>query len=170
MQDVTSFTQHMSLAICFPAIYLNHLDNTNHKNGLKYEQKIMPSPRCVVQGCSNIAVPGISIHTSPTDRKERLKWVNFVRLHRANFFQTGEFSICSEHFLPECFHRAIPVPGTSRRLKKGSCPSIWIKSSEQSFTSRKRRKVFLTFVVFFCRFSYLQLLYWVPLNTFHCHF
>ena len=130
------------LAICFPAVYLNYWGNTNHKYGLKYK-KNMPSSRCVVQGCSNVAGPGISIHTSPTDKKERLKWVNFVRLHRANFLQTGQFSICSEHFSPECFHRAIPVPGTSRRLKKGSCPSIWIKSTEQSFTSRKRRMVCL---------------------------
>ena len=113
----------------------------------------MPSPRCVVYGCSNVAGNGISIHKSPSDRKEWLKWVNFVKINRANFFPTGEFTICSEHFLPECFHRLVPVPGTSiaRRLKKGSCPTIWMKTPEENarcFSSRKRRKVSLLTIAF----------------------
>ena len=46
----------------------------------------MPASRCVVQDRKNIAGPGILIHKSSTDRKNRIKWVNFVRHHRANFF------------------------------------------------------------------------------------
>ena len=99
----------------------------------------------------------ISIHKSPSDRKERIKWVNFVKLNCANFFPIGDFSICSEHFLPECFHCVVPVPGTSmaRRLKKGSCPTISMKTPEESAcsSSRKRRKVFF---VDYCIFVFIM--------------
>ena len=49
----------------------------------------MPASRCVVQDCNNIAGPGISIHKNRADRKNHIKWVNFVRLHRANFCLAG---------------------------------------------------------------------------------
>ena len=48
----------------------------------------------------------------------------------------GEFSskcivICSEHFLPECFHQMLPVFGSTRTLKAGSCPTIWKNISKR---------------------------------------
>ena len=89
----------------------------------------MPASRCVVQDCNDIARPGISIHKRPADRKKRIKWVNFVRLHRANFFIEPErrFAVFSAHFTPDCFHRALAGLGSQRRLKAGSYPTIWKK-------------------------------------------
>ena len=104
----------------------------------------MPSSRCVVRGCSNVAGHHISIHTSPNDRRERQKWINFVKLHRANFTPSGVFAICSDHFSPDCFHRTIPVASGTRRLKRGSCPSIWKQAEPVPFTERKRREVQIT--------------------------
>ena len=103
----------------------------------------MPASRCVVQDCNNIAGPGISIHKSPTDRKNRIKWVNFVRHHRANFFIGPEqrFAVCSQHFAPDCFHQALAVLGSQRRLKTGSYPTIWKKVFPTS-SARDRRKVY----------------------------
>jgi hypothetical protein len=34
--------------------------------------KIMTSSRCVVQDCSNVAGPGISIHTCPSNRQDKM--------------------------------------------------------------------------------------------------
>jgi hypothetical protein len=100
----------------------------------------MPSSRCVVQDCSNVARPGISIHASPSNRKDRIKWVNFVRTHRANFLPVKNFVVCSEHFAPESFHQLLPAFGSTRRLKKGSCPTIWKTVSKVS-SARERRQV-----------------------------
>lgn len=102
----------------------------------------MPASRCVVQDCNNIAGPGISVHKSPADRKTRLKWVNFVRFHRANFFVGLEqkFAVCSEHFTPDSFHQALAILGSPRRLKNGSYPTVW-KKVFPSNSARERRKV-----------------------------
>ena len=53
--------------------------------------------------------------------KKRIKWVNFVRHHRANFFIGPEqrFAVCSEHFALDCFHQALAFLGSQRRLKAG---------------------------------------------------
>lgn len=100
----------------------------------------MPSSRCVVQDCSNVAGPGVSIHVCPSNRKDRIKWTNFVRLHRANFAPAKNFVVCSEHFTPECFHQLLPVFGSTRRLKKGSCPTIW-KTVFMVSSARAHRQV-----------------------------
>ena len=105
-----------------------------------YNEKKMPSSRCVVQDCSNTALPGISIHACPSNKKDIMKWVNFVKMHRANFAPAKNFVICSEHFLPECFHQMVPVFGSTRRLKGGSCLTIW-KNISKSSSARECRQV-----------------------------
>ena len=112
----------------------------------------MTSSRCVVQDCSNVAGPGISIHTCPSNRKDRIKWVNFVRTHRANFVPAKNFVVCSEHFGPESFHQFLPVFGSTRRLKKGSCPAIWKTVSKVS-SARERRQVKLDLECSTCKYS-----------------
>ena len=100
----------------------------------------MPSSRCVVRDCSNVAGPGMSIHACPSNRKDRIKWMNFVRMHRANFAPAKNFVVCSEHFTPESFYQLLPVFGSTRRLKKGSCPTIW-KEVSKIYSARARRQV-----------------------------
>lgn len=104
----------------------------------------MPSSRCAVQGCSNRSntKAGISLHISPVVNSERAKWVNFVRIHRANFNPAGRFVVCSDHFGATSFERTfIGVDGV-RRLKPGACPSIWKKKQAVSpISARSRRKV-----------------------------
>lgn len=105
---------------------------------------IMPSSRCVVQDCDNRrdSVAGISLHYLSVDAPERPKWIRFVRLHSSNFKPTGKFPVCSDHFAPQCFERAIHIPGQVRQIQPGSIPSIWKRSATTSpVSSRKRRKV-----------------------------
>ncbi len=89
----------------------------------------MPSNRCVVQDCSNRsnAQAGTSMHYSPKAGGIRLKWIQFVRLHRANFEPVGVFPVCSEHFTQDCFQRKIHIPGQIRQINPQSIPSIWKK-------------------------------------------
>jgi len=102
----------------------------------------MPSNICVVQDCSNISntSEGISLHISPTEKKEYAKWKKFVQIHRANFKPAGRFVICSNHFEDNCFERSYHVAGRLRRLKKGSCPTIW-KCTEERPSARNHRQV-----------------------------
>ena len=92
----------------------------------------MPSWRCVVQDCSNISdiLAGLSLHKRPIENIARGIWVKFVRTKRANF-NPGEvrFMVCSDHFSAECFERSYHMKGTTRRLKQGSVPSIWKKTT-----------------------------------------
>ena len=37
--------------------------------------------------------------------------------------------VCSDHFSAECFERSYHMKGTTRRLKQGSVPSIWKKTT-----------------------------------------
>ena len=84
----------------------------------------MPGSRCVVFGCNNTRDDkgGISIHSCPADKCLRAKWVTFVQLHRKDFFRKGSFPVCSAHFSPTAFQRAIHIKGQQRNLIKGAGP------------------------------------------------
>ena len=115
-------------------------------------EKIMPSSRCVVQGCSNLSNPkaGISLHNSPVNPSLRAQWKRFVSAHRANFNLAGRFVICSEHFTEDCFARTIHVGGAMKRLQPSSVPTIWRKKDkEPSTSSRDRRMVRVFHMLFF---------------------
>ena len=60
--------------------------------------------------------------------------------HRANFVPAKNFVLCSEHFAVESSHQLLPAFGSTRRLKKGSCPIIW-KTLSKVFSARERRQV-----------------------------
>ena len=88
-------------------------------------EKIMPSSRCVVQGCSNPSNPkaGISLYNFPVNPSFiRVQWKRFVSAHRANFNPVGRFDICSEHFTDDCFAGTIHVGGAMKRLQSSSVP------------------------------------------------
>lgn len=107
-------------------------------------EKIMPSSRCVVQGCSNLSNPkaGISLHNSPVNPSLRAQWKRFVSAHRANFNLAGRFVICSEHFTEDCFARMIHVGGAMKRLQPSSVPTIWRKKDKEPSTSSRDRRMF----------------------------
>ena len=90
----------------------------------------MPGRRCV--NCGNVKNDelGISIHNSPASGSVRLKWKNFVYMHRKNFNPVENFAVCSEHFTRDCFTLAFPMKVMKRNVKKGTFPTIWKKSSE----------------------------------------
>jgi hypothetical protein len=73
----------------------------------------MPN-RCVVVGCSNIPDlgKGIGLHAipfwgdnRPIPQERRRKWIEFVKLKRANWEPSKWSVICSKHFKPEDFQR-----------------------------------------------------------------
>ena len=114
-------------------------------------KKIMPSSRCVVQGCSNPSNPkaGISLHNSPVNPSLRAQWKRFVCAHRANFNPPGRFVVCSEHFTEDCFAWTIHVGGAMKRLQPFSVPTIWRKKDkEPSASSRDRRMVSVYHMLF----------------------
>ncbi len=74
--------------------------------------------RCVIYGCSNVVCQneGISLHVIPyasNDRpeakKQRERWVDFVRPKRLNFEPTATSKICSKHFKADDFVRRFDV-------------------------------------------------------------
>ena len=100
-------------------------------------EKIMPSSRCVVQGCSYPSNPkaGISLHNSLVNPSFiRAQWKRFVSAHRANFNPPGRFDICSEHSTEDCFAGTIHVGGAMERLQPSSVPTIWRKKDKGRFT------------------------------------
>ena len=109
---------------------------------------IMPGRRCVVQDCGQLHVDeaGISICNSPNSGNVQARWKSFVCLHRKNFNPgpVGKFAVCSDHFENDCFTRAYPMKGI-RRLKLGSIPTIWKKTSGPvSERSRRRASGFVS--------------------------
>ncbi|XP_015751817.1 PREDICTED: uncharacterized protein LOC107331715 isoform X2 [Acropora digitifera] len=83
--------------------------------------------RCVVGGCSNIRSleKGIGLHTipfygdeRPEAKKRRKRWIDFVRLKRAQWEPTKSSVICSKHFKPDDFVRNYTL------LKDQEAPSI----------------------------------------------
>ena len=112
---------------------------------------IMPGSRCVVFGCNNTRDDkgGISIHSCPADKCLRAKWVTFVQLHRKDFFRKGSFPVCSAHFSPTAFQRAIHIKGQQRNLIKGAVPTIFKpKQTLSPISQRSRRKVSCVFILF----------------------
>ena len=101
------------------------------------ERMRMPGWRCQVKDCDQI-----SIHNSPRSGSVQLKWKNFVCLHRKNFNPgpVGKFPVCSDHFTNDCFTRAYPMKGLAKRLKPGTIPTIWKKTSAP-ISQRSRRRV-----------------------------
>ena len=70
--------------------------------------------RCVVGGCSNVRSleNGIGLHTipfygdeRPEAKKRRKRWIDFVRLKRAQWEPSKNSVICSKHFKPNDFVR-----------------------------------------------------------------
>ncbi|XP_044171604.1 uncharacterized protein LOC122955935 [Acropora millepora] len=83
--------------------------------------------RCVVGGCSNIRSleKGIGLHMlpfygdeRPEAKKRRKRWIDFVRLKRAQWEPTKSSVICSKHFKPDEFVRNYTL------LKDQEAPSI----------------------------------------------
>ena len=70
--------------------------------------------RCVVGGCSNVRSleNGIALHAipfygdeRPEAKKRRKRWIDFVRLKRAQWEPSKSSVICSKHFKPDDFVR-----------------------------------------------------------------
>ena len=111
----------------------------------------MPGSRCVVFGFNNTRDDkgGISIHSCPADKCLRAKWATFVQLHRKDFFRKGSFPVCSAHFSPTAFQRAIHIKGQQRNLIKGAVPTIFKpKQTLSPISQRSRRKVSCVFILF----------------------
>ena len=104
----------------------------------------MPGWRCQVQDCDqgHNDEAEISIHNSPRSGSVRLKWKNFVCLHRKNSNPgpVGKLPVCSDHLTNDCRTRAYRMKGLARRLKPGAIPSIWKKTSAP-ISQRSRRRV-----------------------------
>ena len=91
-------------------------------------EKIMPSSRCVVQGCSNPSNPkaGFSLHNSPVNPSFiRAQWKRYVSAHRANF---------NPQATEDCFAGTIYLGGAMKRLQPSSVPTIWRKKDKGRFT------------------------------------
>ena len=83
--------------------------------------------RCVVGGCSNVRSleNEIGFHTipfygdeRPEAKKRRKRWIDFVRLKRAQWEPSNNSVICSKHFKPDDFVRNYAL------LKDQEAPSI----------------------------------------------
>ena len=70
--------------------------------------------RCVVGGCSEVRSleNGIALNTMPfygderpVAKKRRKRWIDFVRLKRAQWEPSKSSVICSKHFKPDDFVR-----------------------------------------------------------------
>ncbi|KAJ8278415.1 hypothetical protein GJAV_G00087370 [Gymnothorax javanicus] len=95
--------------------------------------------RCVVAGCSNEtdSARNISIHTFPSDTKQRQIWEKQVQMTRAKWTARRSSHICSEHFEEKCFEESptimaefgLPV-ARKRILKPGSIPTIFPEPSK----------------------------------------
>ena len=89
---------------------------------------------CIRDSCGNVKNDelGISIHNSPDLGSVRLTWKRFVSIHRKDFNPVGKFAVCSEQFTRDCFTLAFPMRDMKRNLKKGTFPTIWKKSSQNT--------------------------------------
>lgn len=105
---------HIFFPRCFKIIWTWKL--------LKIRKSNMPSPRCVVQECSNVAGHGLSTHKRPSDQ-ERLKFINFINLYRANFHQLVNSRYAPKTFLPECFHRLFTFSVNGEETIKRKLPN-----------------------------------------------
>jgi len=80
---------------------------------------------CVVQ-CYNKKSnhrAGILLHQSLASGPAMEKWVMFVLTNSANFNPRGIFVIYSDHFMDECFQRAVHVEGSQRSIIPSSIPT-----------------------------------------------
>ena len=82
---------------------------------------------CVVGGCSNVRSleNGIGLHTipfygdeRPEAKKRRKRWIDFIRLKRAQWEPSKNSVICPKHFKPDDFVRNYAF------LKDQEAPSI----------------------------------------------
>ncbi|XP_070545818.1 zinc finger protein 37-like isoform X2 [Ptychodera flava] len=84
--------------------------------------------RCVLGGCSNSNLDGISIHMFPRDNFYRKKWDDFVRLTRKDWdCSTNASVLCGAHFVaPDDFdgYQQWKMGFKKLHLKKGAVPSI----------------------------------------------
>ena len=92
---------------------------------LERESRHKMPARCQAANCSNLPdkEKGITLHPIPFYNDERFeakrrrkRWVDWVKLKRAQWEPTRHSVLCSSHFSPESFVRRIFTPGTSRRL------------------------------------------------------
>ena len=86
--------------------------------------------RCVAANCGNTNADGFSLHYFPKqDQALRRKWINFVKVKRANWSGPTDFSaLCSFHFSIDSFpfrHR-FEMEQMSRKPKK-------VKLNEDAF-------------------------------------
>jgi hypothetical protein len=78
--------------------------------------------RCVAANCSNTPKPNaVVLYAFPSAEKRksvRQKWINFVRVRRANFSKaTPSSMLCSEHFLSNDFTNKLEFDaGANHRL------------------------------------------------------
>ena len=117
----------------------------------KSNSGIMTGSRCVVFGCNNTRDDKacISMHSFPADKSVRARWVKFVQLHRKDFFRKGSFPVCSVHFKPSAFQRAIHMEGQQRNLAKGAFPIIFKpKQTPSPVSQRSRRNVSCVIILF----------------------
>ena len=82
--------------------------------------------------CMNSSyTPNVSMHVFPQNEKQRSKWTQFVRRHRAGFTPSKSSVLCSIHFKPTDFVRRIDINSGAnaeatkmRRLEIGAIPTI----------------------------------------------
>ena len=100
----------------------------------------MPT-RCVAAGCSSTrdVKEGISLHRipffgnqNPEAKKQRKRWVDFVKLKRGNWEPSKASVICSKHFKPEDFTRVYTgfEAEDNEKLEEGNIMSRIFKKDE----------------------------------------
>ncbi|XP_055997875.1 THAP domain-containing protein 10-like [Ostrea edulis] len=88
---------------------------------------------CVVAGCNNRPSDTVSVHVFPKDERQRAAWTRFVRLTRADWTGSSQYTVvCSAHFTDGCFEaqfslmREYVIPA-KKRLCPGPILSLYPK-------------------------------------------
>ena len=115
--------------------------------------------RCVVGGCSNtaslencIALHSIPFYgdTRPEAKKQRKRWVDFVKMKRGKWEPSKSSVICSRHFQPTDFERRFNfLPGQSLQFPKlktdefgvSVYPTVHAGTEQTPQSERSKRKV-----------------------------
>lgn len=105
--------------------------------------------RCVVGGCRNTHVDGVSVHTWPKNKELGKKWDSFVKLGRFNWVAgtTGVSVICGAHFTAEDFANFSRWKAGFARsliLKPGAFPTINV-TPNAVYSNRKKYTFSRTF-------------------------
>ncbi|XP_048870077.1 lethal(3)malignant brain tumor-like protein 2 isoform X4 [Brienomyrus brachyistius] len=105
--------------------------------------------RCVVGGCRNTHVDGVSVHTWPKNKELGKKWDSFVKLGRFNWVAgtTGVSVICGAHFTAEDFANFSRWKAGFARsliLKPGAFPTVNV-APKAVYSNRKKYQFSRTF-------------------------